>query len=60
MDSDFASAVDTSLLGHSYYGDNRSIINDIFLVVRSSATPDERPGMIRLERAPKPYWKFRP
>ena len=34
LDSIDASAVDTSLVGHSYFGDNRSIISDLFNVIR--------------------------
>jgi esterase/lipase superfamily enzyme len=34
LDSIDASAVDTSLVGHSYFGDNRSIISDLFNLIR--------------------------
>jgi esterase/lipase superfamily enzyme len=34
LDSIDASAVDTSLIGHSYFGDNRSIISDLFNLIR--------------------------
>jgi esterase/lipase superfamily enzyme len=37
LDTIDASAVDTSFLGHSYVGDNRSILSDIFYLVRGAA-----------------------
>jgi len=39
LDSIDASAVDTSLLGHSYFGDNRSVISDIYNLLRSPGQP---------------------
>jgi esterase/lipase superfamily enzyme len=44
LDSIDASAVDTSFLGHSYFGDNRSIISDLFNLIRG-AKVGERHGL---------------
>jgi esterase/lipase superfamily enzyme len=59
MDTIDATAVNTSLLGHSYYGDERSILTDIFTLVREGIAPP-RFGMSRQELANLPYWVFRP
>ena len=34
MDTIDATAVDTSFLGHSYFAENRSVLSDIFYLVR--------------------------
>ncbi len=46
-----ASAVDTSLLGHSYFAEERPVLSDIKLVVQGHLGPDQRPtlGPSRLE-----------
>jgi len=59
VDTIDASSVDTSFLGHSYYG-SRSVISDLFYVVRHSFPPDQRAGLVRADAATLiPYWKFR-
>lgn len=53
------SAVDTSLLGHNYYGDNATVISDMIDLVRNSKSAQERRW---LEMAPFNdllYWVFR-
>jgi len=42
LDSIDASAVDTSFIGHSYFGDNRSIISDIFYLIRGARAGADR------------------
>jgi esterase/lipase superfamily enzyme len=59
MDTIDAIEVDTSLVGHSYYGDNRSILSDVFTLVKDGSAPP-RFGMARKEIAGAPYWIFRP
>jgi esterase/lipase superfamily enzyme len=39
LDTIDATAVSTSLLGHSYYGDDRSIVSDIYALFRDGALP---------------------
>jgi esterase/lipase superfamily enzyme len=51
-----ASLVDTSLLGHSYYGSNRSILADIHQVIAENTTPDKRFGVQSSGQPPKHYW----
>jgi esterase/lipase superfamily enzyme len=52
-----ASRVDTDLLGHSYFAQNRVLIDDIFYIVRHRHPPEQR----NLRRAPQdsfPAWRF--
>lgn len=44
------SGIDLSLLGHSYYGDNQSMLQDLYQVVRSRL-----PAKQRRQLAPRPY-----
>jgi esterase/lipase superfamily enzyme len=60
IDTIDASAVDTSLMGHSYFGTNRSVISDIFNLVREGHRPDDRFGLGRQEASDGVYWIFRP
>jgi esterase/lipase superfamily enzyme len=58
LDTVDASLVDTSLLGHSYYGDNRSIVSDLFLLFKEHLPPP-RFGMLRKETTSGEYWVFK-
>jgi esterase/lipase superfamily enzyme len=61
VDSVDASLVNTGLLGHSYYGDNRSIISDIYYLLRSEMPVGKRFGMFeQTNRQGLLYWAFRP
>jgi esterase/lipase superfamily enzyme len=60
VDTVDATAVDTSLLGHSYYGDNRSILADLFELIRRGSPPQERFGILPKERYGSRYWLFNP
>jgi esterase/lipase superfamily enzyme len=57
IDSIDASAVDTSLMGHSYYGGSRSVLDDIFYLIRGLRV-SERAG-IRASNDGR-YWVFQP
>jgi len=60
IDTIDATGVDTGLLGHSYYGDNRSILTDMFYTIRNYEAPAKRFGM-RPNRPENPtYWLFQP
>jgi esterase/lipase superfamily enzyme len=62
MDTIDVTALDTDFLGHSYYGDNRSVISDIFYLIRGHAAK-ERHGLRKaLTNNPNnlSYWKFQP
>jgi esterase/lipase superfamily enzyme len=60
VDTIDATAVDTSLLGHSYYGDNRSILADLFELIRRGSPPEQRFGLVSRQRYGSSYWLFRP
>jgi esterase/lipase superfamily enzyme len=60
LDTIDASAVDTSLMGHSYFGDNRSIISDIFYLIREGLSPDRRSGLKPQTIQDLYYWLFQP
>ncbi|HKW35441.1 MAG TPA: alpha/beta hydrolase [Candidatus Acidoferrum sp.] len=60
IDTVDASAVNTSLLGHSYYSENRSVLSDIFRLVRDGAPPSDRFGLTLIKHGDMNYWAFRP
>lgn len=60
VDTIDASDVDTSLIGHSYYGDRRSIIADLFQVLREGKGPRQRFGLTLRTRGNEHYWTMRP
>jgi esterase/lipase superfamily enzyme len=59
LDTIDATEVDTNLLGHSYYGDNRSIIGDIYHLIKGRSGPP-RFGLRELESPKGRYWAFKP
>lgn len=58
VDTIDATAVDTSLLGHSYYGDNRSVLADMFDLIRRGSAPHARFGLVAKDRYGSRYWLF--
>ncbi len=60
MDTVDVSAVDTSLLGHSYYGDNRSVLADLFRLLQEGKPPGERPRLLPKEKNGLRFWEFQP
>lgn len=57
-----ASAADTSLLGlgHSYYGDLRSILSDIGELLRHGAAPAQRMALAQVNMPHGVYWSMLP
>ena len=53
------SAVDTSLLGHNYYGDNATVISDMIDLVRNSKSANERSWLETAHLDDLLYWVFR-
>ncbi len=51
--------VDTGLLGHSYFGDERSIISDIFYIINNGLRAKERVGLRMVTGASGIYWAFK-
>lgn len=55
-----ATRVDTSLLGHSYFAEEKSVLYDIFNLIRDGKRADERLGLRRVDGQPEPHWEFAP
>jgi len=53
------SAVDTSLIGHNYYGDNATVISDMIDLVRESKSARERSWLEIARLDDLFYWVFR-
>jgi esterase/lipase superfamily enzyme len=60
IDTVEVSSVDTSFLGHSYYGDNRSVLSDLFGLIRDGKGPDQRFGLRPRTKHGLRYWVFQP
>jgi len=60
IDSIDASAVDTSVLGHSYYGSRSPILSDLSYLIREGLPPDRRFGFRARERERRRYWVYQP
>lgn len=60
IDTVDATDVDTSFVGHSYFGDERAVLHDMFDLIRYDLAPDHRFGLVKRDAAGKPYWAFRP
>jgi esterase/lipase superfamily enzyme len=59
LESVDVSAVDSSLLGHSYYGENKSVITDLRLLLNTRAGAARRPGLETRTVSGRTYWAFR-
>ncbi len=57
VDTIDSTAVRTDFIGHSYYGDNTSIITDLDILIRHGHPPDGRPRLLRRGNR-QPYWVF--
>jgi esterase/lipase superfamily enzyme len=60
IDTIDASRVDTSFIGHSYYAENRSVLSDIFWLLKDGKPPRERFGMRMVHQGADIYYAFRP
>lgn len=56
IDTIDVSDVDTNLVGHFYYAESRSVLSDIFQVIRTALPARDRFGMRPLGA----YFKFKP
>ena len=54
-----ATRVDTGLLGHSYFAENKSILSDIFYLIQGKP-PAERFGLQRKSFGSQVYWMVEP
>jgi esterase/lipase superfamily enzyme len=60
IDTIDASALDTGFMSHSYVLDHRSVITDVYALLRHNHPPAQRPGMLPMMSSRGPYWRFRP
>jgi esterase/lipase superfamily enzyme len=60
IDTVDVSAVDTNFVGHFYYGENRSVLSDMFLVLTQNLPPAKRPSLRPFGTPPNQYWRFVP
>jgi esterase/lipase superfamily enzyme len=58
MDTIDVSAVDTSLLGHSYYGDNYTVLADLFDLLNRDRPPADRHWLRSTQLGQWVYWVF--
>lgn len=58
MDSIETAVVDTSLLGHSYYGSNTSILRDLFAIIKEHRPAEDREWLDRktIPLMDTPWW----
>ncbi|MBV9155101.1 MAG: alpha/beta fold hydrolase, partial [Acidobacteriaceae bacterium] len=59
VDTVDVSMLDTNLLGHSYYGDNRSVLSDMFNLIKGEPAAG-RFGLRKHARGQQHYWVFQP
>lgn len=52
------SGIDLSLLGHSYYGDNESMLRDLYEVVRARLPAPERALLMARRQGEMIYWQL--
>ncbi|UUO05785.1 alpha/beta hydrolase [Blastopirellula sp. J2-11] len=60
VDTIDVSAIDTSLIGHAYYGDNDSIICDIFTLLHQPTPASQRQWLQSASGPGGMYWVFNP
>lgn len=60
VDTIDVSAIDTSLIGHAYYGDNDSIICDIFTLLHQPTPASQRQWLRSASGVEGMYWVFEP
>lgn len=58
VDTVDVSEVDTSFIGHSYYGSNSTVLADLFELMHGSKPPDQRKWLRSMELGALKYWKF--
>ena len=52
------SRIDQSLMGHSYYVDNRDVTTDLFMLLKENLPPSQRSFLERKKSSDGDYWQF--
>lgn len=60
VDTIDVSALDTGLISHSYFGENKSVISDIFRILKFGKPPNQRCGIVPKLLGSEQYWAFEP
>ena len=60
VDTVDVSPVDTTRTRHSYYIENRWVLNDIYQLLRDDAPPARRFGLVELKAGAASFWQLRP
>ena len=58
IDTIDVSGIDLSILGHSYYGDNESMLRDLYDVVHARLPATQRPSLIQRSTGKLIYWQL--
>ena len=58
MDTVDASKVKTDFLGHSYFGDSKTVMSDLYHLLRTGKTPANRGVLVPAESPDGPFWRF--
>jgi esterase/lipase superfamily enzyme len=59
METVDATHVRTDFLGHSYFGDSKTVMSDLFYLIRKGAKPAERFALRVMQSAEGDYWEFK-
>lgn len=61
LDSIDASAITKEWfgLGHSYFGDNETVMSDLFLLIHRGLPPGQRPRLTKVKGSNGEYWEFK-
>lgn len=59
LDTVDATNVDTSFIGHSYYAENRSVMSDMFYLIREGLPPEKRFSLEMVSQPVGKYWRIR-
>jgi esterase/lipase superfamily enzyme len=60
VDTIDASAADSDLVGHSYYGESRAILADVFALLKTGSPADRRAGLRAAQNDAGGYWVLAP
>lgn len=60
VDTIDATAAESDVVGHSYYGENRAILADIFSLLKTGMPPDQRFGLQAADSGGQKYWILLP
>jgi esterase/lipase superfamily enzyme len=60
MDAVDASNVKTDFLAHSYFGDSRTVMSDLFYLIRKRLKPEERFSLEPVQSPAGKYFRFKP